>query len=349
MPKLTRGMGVILIIMIAITAALLYLNSRRGSEVLQDLPAPVVVTKPRTGSLSRTIRVTGITKSRSTVTVFPRISGRLDELNVSMGDFIQEDQVLGRIDSEPYDLALQQAQAALSGAQATYKRVESLFKSNSVSRQNYDEALANYESARALHAMAALNVEWSEIRSPLKGTVLETHMEKGSLLSPQVPLLTIADLTYPELSLELPELYYGKFQDLGSSLIVVIIIPALNHDQFSCRIKTIAPWISPESKTFRVDLIIDDPRDIVRPGMFATVLVELESEKDVAVLDWQALSSEGLLWYLEEGNIPHKIKYDPPLKGDEGFQVPPGMEDVSFILEGQHFLTEGVAVRIVEP
>ncbi|MDA3955933.1 efflux RND transporter periplasmic adaptor subunit, partial [Oceanispirochaeta sp.] len=224
MPKLTRGMGVILIIMIAITAALLYLNSRRGSEVLQDLPAPVVVTKPRTGSLSRTIRVTGITKSRSTVTVFPRISGRLDELNVSMGDFIQEDQVLGRIDSEPYDLALQQAQAALSGAQATYKRVESLFKSNSVSRQNYDEALANYESARALHAMAALNVEWSEIRSPLKGTVLETHMEKGSLLSPQVPLLTIADLTYPELSLELPELYYGKFQDLGSSLIVVIII-----------------------------------------------------------------------------------------------------------------------------
>jgi hypothetical protein len=83
--------------------------------------------------------------------------------------------------------------------------------------------------------------------------------------------------------------------------------------------------------------------------MFATVLVELESEKDVAVLDWQALSSEGLLWYLEEGNIPHKIKYDPPLKGDEGFQVPPGMEDVSFILEGQHFLTEGVAVRIVEP
>jgi len=349
MPKMTRGMGFVLVLLILMTGALVFLNSRRADDTLQDLPLPVVALSPHLGSLNRTVRLTGVTKSRNRITLLPRTSGMLVEWNVTMGDKVKEDQVIGRIDPEIYDLTLTQAQAALSGAEATYRRVESLYKSNSVPKQNFDEALAAYKAAKARYDLAALNREWADIRSPLNGTVLVTHVERGALVSPQVPLVTIADLKKPELSLEVPESYYGTFRDGGTTLQVHLNIPALGNRTFSCRIKKVAPWVSPESKTFKVELDIDDPLSLIRPGMFASVLIRTESVSNVPVLDWKVMSSDGGLWYLEEGNIPKRMDYTPAVSGDEGFLAPPGMEKMLFITEGQHFLTEGVPVKVIEP
>jgi len=349
MPKLTRGMGAVLIVMIVMTGALLFLNSRSSGEAPRDLPLPVVASQPKTGSLSTTIRLTGLTESRSLVTVLPRIPGVLVEWDIAMGDGVMENQILGRIDPESYDLNLSLARAALSGAEATYRRVESLFKTNSVPRQNFDEALAAYEAAKAQYDLAALNREWADIRAPLSGTVLESHVEKGALVSPQVPLVTVADLKSPELRLDVPEAYYGTFRDGGETLHVVLTIPALEDRTFGCRIKTIAPWVSPESKTFKVVLSIDDPDSLIRPGMFASVLVRTGLAVNEPVLDWSVMSSDGGLWYLEEGDIPRRMDYTPSVKGDEGFQAPEGMEHTLFIAEGQHFLTEGVPVKVVVP
>lgn len=349
MPKLTRGMGVILIVMIVMTGALLYLNSRRSGEVQQDLPLPVVALQPETGSLSTTVRLTGVTESRSLVTVLPRTSGALVEWDIAMGDTVGENQILGRIDPESYDLNLSLAQAALSGAEATYRRVESLFKTSSVPRQNFDEALAAYEAAKAQYDLAALNREWADIRSPISGTVLESHVERGALVSPQVPLVTVADLHNPELRLDVPESYYGTFSKGGDALNVRLTLPALGDRNFGCRIRNIAPWVSPESKTFKVELSVDDPDFLIRPGMFATVLIRTSLVSEVPVLGWEVMGSDGGLWYLEDGNIPRRMEYIPSVKGDEGFLAPSGMEHTFFIAEGQHFLTEGVPVKVVEP
>jgi len=349
MPRLTRGMGVLIIIMVLMTGALLFLNGRRSAAALQDLPAPVVASMPETGSLSTTVRLTGVTVSRSRVTVLPRTSGMLVEWNVAMGDKVDKDQIIGRIDPEFYDLTLSQAGAALSGAEATFRRVESLYKTSSVPRQNYDEARAAYEASRAQYELAALNRKWADIRSPISGTVLDSHAEEGALVSPQVPLVTIADLDHPELDLQVPESYYGTFRDDIDELQVRLTVPALGDRSFDCRIKAIAPWVSPESKTFEVELSIDDPASLIRPGMFASVLIRTGIVNDAAVLGWEVMSSDGGLWYLEDGNLPKRMEYTPSVTGDEGFQAPPGMEGTLFISEGQHFLTEGVSVKVIEP
>jgi membrane fusion protein (multidrug efflux system) len=348
MAKMTKGMVFIILILILSALGLLVLNTRQQSEELKDLPAAVVLQKPIMGTLSRSIRLTGTTESRSTVTVLPRISGLLNEITVSMGDEVRVEQLIARVDDEVYRLTLNKAQAALAGAEATYKRIETLYKSNSAPPQSYDEALAAYEGARAQYSMAELNLRWCEIRSPIDGTVLDTHREEGSLISPQLPLLTIADLENPELSLNVPEQYYGRFREFSDSMHIVIQIPALENAEFSSKVKQVAPWIAPESKTFQLQLDIDDPDRLIRPGMFATILVEMDLIQDVAILEWRTLDTEGNLWYLDKDNLPLKMSYKPRLEGEEGFQAPEGMENRSFVIEGQHFLTEGHELRILE-
>ncbi|MBF9016291.1 MULTISPECIES: efflux RND transporter periplasmic adaptor subunit [unclassified Oceanispirochaeta] len=348
MAKMTKGMSVIVLILILSAIGLFFLNNRRQKEDLKMMPAPVVLQKPVMGTLSRNIRLTGITESRSTVTVLPRINGLLNKITVSMGDEVKTGQVLALVDDEVYRLTLNQAQAALSGAEATYKRIETLYKSNSAPPQSYDEALASYEAARAQFSMAALHLKWCEIRSPIDGTVLDTHREEGALISPEVPLLTIADLNNPELNIDVPEEYYGRFRDHGLSMHIVTRIPALENEEFSSRVRQVAPWIAPKSKTFQLQLDVDDPEKLIRPGMFAAVLIELELLEETAILEWKTLDADGGLWYLDNDNLPRRMEYEPLIQGEEGFQAPEGMEDLSFILEGQHFLTEGHELRILE-
>ena len=127
MAKMTKGMSVIVLILILSAIGLFFLNNRRQNEDLKIMPAPVVLQKPVMGTLSRSIRLTGITESRSTVTVLPRINGLLNKITVSMGDEVKTGQVLALVDDEVYRLTLNQAQAALSGAEATYRRIETLY------------------------------------------------------------------------------------------------------------------------------------------------------------------------------------------------------------------------------
>jgi len=348
MSKVTRSMALVLFVLTLLTLGLFYLNSHKGGDVLKEVPAAVTVVKGQRGSLSRAIRLTGITESRSTVTLLSRISGLLEELPVAMGDEVAAGAVVARIDDEVYRLTLDQAGAVLSGAEATFRRVETLYRSNSVTPQSYDEARAAYETARSQVALARLNLDWCEIISPINGTVLETHLGEGDLVSPQRPLVTVADLTHPEIRLKVPEEYYGRFMESRETMTIKAQIPAMNEKEFSCRVIQMAPWIAPESKTFELRLGVEDPDKLIRPGMFTTVFIELDKREDLVFLEWNCLDSEGNLWYLDEDRLPRRMSFQPVLTGEEGFQVPPGMEDTLFIAQGHHFLTEGQSVRILE-
>lgn len=348
MPKVTKSMAAIFIILILLALGLFYLNSRNQGEELKEIPAAVVTVRGQRGSLSRTIRLTGISESRSTVTLLSRINGLLEELPVAMGDAVRAGAVVARIDDEVYRLTRDQAGAALSGAEATFRRVETLYKSNSVTPQSYDEARAAYEAARSQFALAQLNLDWCEISSPMDGTVLETHLSEGDLVSPQRPLITVADLDHPEIRLKVPEEYYGRFREYRETMTIKARIPAMDDKEFFCRVIQIAPWIAPDSKTFELRLGVEDPGKLIRPGMFTTVYIELDKREDLVFLEWSCLDSEGNLWYLDEAGLPRKMSYQPALTGEEGFQVPPGMEDTLFIAQGHHFLTEGRNVRILE-
>ena len=349
MPKPAKSMAAVVLILILLVLGLFYLNSLRHREGSGEMPAAVVTVRGQKGSLSRTIRLTGITESRSTVTLLSRINGLLEELPVAMGDEVDAGEVVARIDDESFRLTLDQAGAVLAGAEATFRRIETLYQSKSVTPQSFDEARAAYEAARSQYALAELNLAWCEINSPIDGTVLETHLAEGDLVSPQRPIITVADLNNPEIRLRVPEEYYGRFRESREVMSIMAQIPAVDHRRFSCRVIQISPWIAPESKTFELRLEIADPEKLIRPGMFATLIVELDRQDNLVYLDWSCLDSAGNLWYLDEAGLPRKMHYEPEVAGEEGFQVPPGMEDTVFIIRGHHFLSEGQSIRILEP
>jgi RND family efflux transporter MFP subunit len=328
-------------------AALWYQAQSVESAVREEMRIPVRVVEPRRGPVKRTYQVGGHLESESMVTVLPRIAGSLNELVVDVGERVREGELIARIDDEPYVLTLRQAEAAYLSAKSTFERTEQLYESNATSRQNYEQAKGQYEATKSQFELARLNLAYTEIRAPVSGAVVQRHTSVGNLVGSQVPIVTIADLDNLEVKAAISERYYSSFAADPASIEVTVTIPALDGRRTVGEIVRVSPYVAPQTKSFEVTCALVDPPQLARPGMYVELTFALENRRDVLSVPNEALVGGTTLWYLE-GEKARKLEIEPGLQTDTVTVVPDSLEGKSILIEGQHFLSDGQPVDVLE-
>jgi membrane fusion protein (multidrug efflux system) len=312
-------------------------------------PIPVRVMRPEFGDLVRVLNLNGYVESETMVTVLPLVSGVLQELPVDVGDRVKRDQVIARIDPERFQLQFSQAETAYLSAKSTFERVSQLYKANATSTQNYEQAKAQYEAYQSQYELAKLQLEYTNVKSPLDGVVLKRHLSVGSLAAPERPLVTIADLKNLRIRCQIPERYYAVFQQAqkegGKSL--RITIRRSDGSSYPGVLQSISPYVSAETKNFEVVITVASAVDQLRPGMFVTNTFELSRIKDVYTLPFTALAGGNSLWYVENGRAK-RADFTVTESNDRAFVVGPEWKDRDVIIEGWYFLREGSPV-VVSP
>jgi len=350
------GVFVCLILLFVI---ILLLVTQRENLTDDDFLAPVIVIEPHHGSLEKTLRITGHVETGRLITVVPRVGGTLIMLNVMAGDEVTEGQLIAQVDSVPYELTYLQAQSAYLTARATYERFRQLFQTQGVSRQSYEEVRMAFEVARAQVELARLNMDYTRIRSPMNATVLMRHGTEGGLVAAGTPLVTLGDLGDLRIKAAIPEIHYRFFAENWETMPVRILVPALgNENSFDLKPLSLAPYVSPENRTFLVEYQIPDGViHGLRPGMFVNVIFTMEKREDVYYLPFRVLASGNHLWYVTEdlnfSNTANQIfvsqfvELIPEFFNNDYFQIPSEFQDRVFILEGQHFISPGQRVNIL--
>ena len=139
----------------------------------------------------------------NTVMLAPKVSGYVLKAEITEGQKAKAGDILVELDDRDYQNSLHQlkgelesVQAQLKDAERNYSRIQSLFKSEAVSRQQYDQAFANFSSVHAKDeallaqvAQAELNLTNTKIRAPVDGFVARKSVEIGQLATPGVPLI----------------------------------------------------------------------------------------------------------------------------------------------------------------
>lgn len=202
---------VILIILVGIFLFVWLQRNREEKTIAEAILPPVKVMKPEFGEIRQELRLNGYVQSETMVTVLPKISGTLTDLFVNMGDPVKKSQIIAKVDSEPYELTLQQTEAAFLTAESTYLRTEKLYKAQATSKQNYDQAKGQYETLKSQYELAKLQMKYTDIVSPVDGVVLTKHSSVGALVSSQVPIVTIGDIANLSVTVDVPEKYYTFF------------------------------------------------------------------------------------------------------------------------------------------
>jgi multidrug resistance efflux pump len=141
------------------------------------------------------------------VPVAPDVAGFVTEVLVKDNQLVRRGDILFRIDSARYEIALKQAEAVLKGRQALLeeansdlKRYNALTPDTTVSRQRLDQVIATQGSAKAAYdqavadrALAKLNLERSEVRASVDGSVSNMDLRPGTYLSPGKGVMALVD------------------------------------------------------------------------------------------------------------------------------------------------------------
>jgi RND family efflux transporter MFP subunit len=378
---------VVFVILGVLGAAVLVSVFFKQGEKTEAFFAPVITITPLRGRLEKTIRISSQVETGRLITLVPRVGGTLVFLDAQPGREVAEDELIAQVDSAPYDLAYLQAQAAFLTARSTYERVSGLYRNQAATRQNYEEVRTSYEAARAQYEMAQLNLDYTKIRSPLNGVVLMKHSTEGGLVDSRTPLATLGDLADLRIKVAVPEIHYQFFAKHWETMPVSMTAPALGSGDspaangttaapnggtapdseaapagaiaagaardtgsFVLEPLSLAPYVSPENRSFLVEYrVLGGAEQSLRPGMFVNVSFVLERRENVYYLPFQVMAAGNRLWYADENNRAGYIEFTPEFFNDDYFQIPEELGNKTFIIEGQHFITSGQELNILDP
>ncbi|MGN6476057.1 MAG: efflux RND transporter periplasmic adaptor subunit [Flavipsychrobacter sp.] len=220
------------------------------------------------------------------VKVFPRSSGVVIDTKVSLGDKVSEGQVLAVIRSS--DIAgdysdLNSAEADLAIAKRQMDNAASLYKNGISSEREYTEAKQNYEKALAVKhkVQSVININGGGsaskdgqyiLRSPINGYVVEKKISTGSFIRSDAGdnLFTISDLKNVWVSANVYEADIPKVKEGYNVTVVPLAYP---DKRLSGKIEKVSQVLDPTSKAMQVRVVLDNKDMLLKPDMFAKVIV----------------------------------------------------------------------------
>ncbi|QLA18631.1 efflux RND transporter periplasmic adaptor subunit [Desulfolutivibrio sulfoxidireducens] len=275
-------------------------------------PAPVpavsiVTVKPQ--KILMTKELSGRTSAFRIAEIRPRVNGLIQKRLFTEGGDVTEGQVLYQIDPAPFEADLANAEAALAEAQAKLPSIQAkaqrygkLLSSESLSRQDYDDAAAAHDQLKATItalqakvATARINLGYTKVTAPISGRIGKSSVTDGALVSAYqtVALATIQQLDpiYVDVTQSSAELLRLKERrekglinpDQANQNTVNLIMengkPYAQEGTFQFSDVTVDP--STGSVTLR--LIFPNPRAEILPGMFVRAIIK-EGVNDEAIL-----------------------------------------------------------------
>lgn len=293
---------ILIIISIVVILGLIWFFFMRNKEQ----PAVVTTEKPETGAISTSVTATGTIQPVDTVTVGTQVSGTLSAMYADFNSTVKKGQLLAELDPILLQATVDQAKASLAQAQsneiyqqANFKRQELLFKTDAISKAEYDlakntfqVAKANVNNTRAQLRSAERNLSFTKIYSPIDGVVLGRSVSIGQTVAASFStptLFTIAkDITKMQVEAKVDEADIGNVVKGQRSTFTV---DAFIDDTFNGTVKEIRlqPVISSNVVTYTT--IIDAPNDDkkLKPGMTASIVIYTKEIKDALLISAQAL------------------------------------------------------------
>ena len=327
---------------------------------------PVTLTQAKQGTIARTLEAVGNVQPDATVAVKPQVGGQILEALVKSGQDVKKGQILFRLDPRPFEATVNEARAKVLRDQVLLKKAEEdkerffrLVKQDAISREQYDQAVTNADSQRAVMvqdeaalASARLQLEYATIRAPMSGRVGEVLVDAGNVVkaNDDRALLVINTLSPAKISFAVPERNLAAVrEEMKRSAIVVEASP--EGDTRPASKGTLVSFDNAVDKTTgTIKMEAQFPNTDLRlwPGQFTRIRVNL-SEVQNAVLIPSLAVLEGVAGpyvYVVKSDKTVEVRLVAVARMPEGMvMVEKGLAPgETVVLDGQLNLAPGVLI-----
>lgn len=257
---------------------------------------------------------TGRVAATDSVEVRARVGGYIQRIAFKEGDEVKQDDLLFVIDPRPYKAALDSAAAQLDRARASAKlaqaqdqRAQSLIKTGAISRDDYDmrtaslgQANAEVRAAEAALATAKLNLEYTQVRSPIAGRVGRALLTLGNLAQADQSVLTSVVSQDPVYVYFQPDeqtfLRYSELARKGerasSANPVRVGLSGDTGFPYEGTVNFVNNQVDPATGTIDARAVVPNPDRVFTPGLYARVQLEGSGQFDAVLIDDKAVLTD---------------------------------------------------------
>ena len=258
------------------------------------------------GAITQAVTATGTVNPELTVIVGSYVSGVIQSLSCDYNTEVKAGQVCAKIDPRPYQATLDQYsgqllrdQAILGKDQGDLTRYKQLAVQNSIARQQAEDQVyvvqqdqATVKLDQALVEGAQLNVDYTDIVSPVDGTVVSRNVTQGQTVAAsfQTPTLFLiaSDLKKMEVDTNVSESDIGGLKEGDESTFTVDAFPKRSFTGKVAQVRQ-SPQNVQNVVTYDVVISVDNSDLALKPGMTAAARIAVDQRSDVIRVPDQAL------------------------------------------------------------
>jgi len=274
--------------------------------------AEVTVAQVIARPLHQWVELTGTLQAVHSVEIRARVSGYIDQARLLEGTRVKKNDVLFQIDPRPFQLEvdrlsaeLKRSQSKLDFSNADRARAERLLAQNAIAREEYEqltsaatEAAADLGSIHAQLDAARLNLEFTQVRSPIDGHVSRALITAGNLVSSADVLTTVVSDDPIYAYFDTDEATYLKFSRdngaAGANYANSVYLGLVGESGYphEGRLDFLDNQVDPRSGTIRARAIFDNKDGLFTPGLFARIKLVARDSHDAVLIDDRAVGTD---------------------------------------------------------
>ncbi|MGD9993992.1 MAG: efflux RND transporter periplasmic adaptor subunit [Salinivirgaceae bacterium] len=279
----------------------------------------------------------------------PVTPGRISKILVEEDDRIQKGQLLVEMDKTQ----LNQAKIQNESAKINFQRIDTLYRLGSASEQQHEQLKTQYD-------LTKMNVEYltenTHLLSPINGVVTDKHFENGELFSGapntvvgKAAILTLMQINPMKALVSVSQSYFNQIKKGMEAEINTSLYP---DKVFNGKVDKIHPTIDAATRTFKVEVLIDNPKEELRPGMFAAISINMEKTKALVVPSITVLKQEGTnnrYVFVNNKGVAKKVSVEVGKRFDDKIEIISDEIAVGtqLIVEGQANLMDGSKIDVL--
>ncbi len=292
--------------------------------------------------VAHTLTLSTTLQGYETMNIAPSLTGKIEYIHVDVGSRIQKGQLLVTMDQNQ----LNTTKLAFANLKVEMERMEALHKTGSISQQAYDQMKLQYEQTEESLAFLQKN---TFVKADFSGVISAKNYENGELYS-GAPILVLTQINTLKAYVNIPETYYPTIKEGQNVKLVSDIYP---DQEYIAIIETVYPTIDASTHTFQVKLKISNPKEILRPGMFGRVTVEI-GEVETLLVPYQAVlklqgSNERYIFVNDNGEAK-RVVVTLGQRFDDRMEIISNeiKEGDEIVTAGQSRLISGVKLKVVK-
>ena len=287
-PLLITIIGLIIFFGVIVGLKQFILHKQKQFSVQFENPIETIsATKATSSQWGSEINVVGSTRTVKGVNVTTELSGMIEEIDFKPGSDVKKGDVLVKLDIAPDIAKLHQLQAQAELDKITYNRDKVQYSFGAVSKEQLDTDFANMKSTAASVEEQQAIIDKKIIRAPFTGRLGISAVNPGQFIDSGATVVNLETLDPIYVDFYLPQ---QQVQDASVGQTVQVTTDRLPGKIFTGKITTVNPMVDTNIRNVEVEATLENPQEILLPGMFTNVVLNVGTPKTYITLPVMAVT-----------------------------------------------------------